>query len=98
MSIIFPASTNLLVIVMSSFDGSGLPLGWLWVKIICAHVATIAPLKTSLGCTTDEFNVPSETTSNPVTIFALFNQNTMNRSFTSPSNKNGNSQQYQKVQ
>ena len=49
MSIILPASNNFLVMAISSLDGSGLPLGWLWANIICAQVATIAPLKTSLG-------------------------------------------------
>lgn len=88
MSIILPASSSLLVIDMSSVDGSGFPLGWLWANIICAHVATIAPLNTSLECTTDEFSVPSEMTSKPVTILALFSQNTTNFSLTSPSNKN----------
>lgn len=98
MSMIFPASINLFVIDMSSVEGSGFPLGWLCANIIWAHVATIAPLNTSLECTTDEFNVPSEMTSNPVTILALLSQNTTNFSFTSSSNKNENYPQYQKEQ
>jgi hypothetical protein len=56
--------------------------------MIFAHVATIAPLNTSRGCTTDALSVPSETISNPDTTFALFSQKTTNLSFTSPLNKN----------
>jgi hypothetical protein len=52
------------------------------------QVATIAPRNTSLGWTSEEFSDPSEITSNPVTMFALFNQKTTKRSLTSPSNKN----------
>ncbi len=59
---------------MSSWDGSGLPAGWLWASIILAHVSTMAPRYTSLGATTEELRVPSDTISNPVTTFSLFNQ------------------------
>ncbi len=54
-----------------------------------AHVATIAPLNTSLGWTKLAFNMPSDMTSNPVTTLLLESQKTINRSLTSPSNKNG---------
>ena len=89
MSMILPASTSFFVMEMSSCDGSGFPDGWLWAKIILAHVETIAPLYTSLAWTRELFNNPSEITSNPVTTFALLSQITTNRSLTSPSNKNG---------
>jgi len=57
--------------------------------MILAHVETIAPRNTSLGWTTEAFKMPSDIISKPVTTFALFNQKTTKRSFTSPSNKNG---------
>ena len=59
---ISPLSLNLSVMSLSSLLGVGSPDGWLLNSIIEAELLRIAGLKTSLGCTSELFRFPTETT------------------------------------
>ncbi len=82
-SIIFPASTIFFVMAISSLLGSGLPLGWLWIRIILADEHSIATLNTSRGWTMLEFKLPVDIVSCLIILFAELRHTTINFSFTS---------------
>jgi len=59
---IFPASLIRVEMLISSWDGSGSPEGWLWNRIIPAELDRIAVLKISLGWIRELFKQPILTT------------------------------------
>ena len=79
----FPASTNLFVIAISSLLGSKFPLGWLCIKNMLALLLSIAVLKTSLGWTMLELRFPTDITSYLMIWLEEFKQTTRNFSLFS---------------
>ena len=71
---------------MSSDEGSGFSLGWLCAIMILHEFANIALRNTPRGSTTEEFKLPTDTFSNPMILFALLSQATINISTGSSAN------------
>ena len=57
---ISPALISFWVTAMSSLEGLGSPLGWLWARINAAALRFTAGLNTSLECAMEDVNPPMD--------------------------------------
>src|SRR3972149_3646325 len=71
---------------MSSGDGDGSPLGWLWTRTIPAALANTAALNTSLGCMVVASSEPRLTRRYPIRSLLVAKQRT-----SPPSHASGSS-------
>jgi len=77
-SIVLQASFSFFVMVISSWEGLGFPLGWLWANRTAAAPYSITFLTNSLGYTAEVVSVPSNRTSVLMIAFLPLRKTTKN--------------------